>query len=308
MWGRQVILKGMRWRIGNGKKVAIFSDNWLPRPETFRPIFPPSLPVSSIVADLIKVDNQWDEIKLRQHFMDVDTAEILKIPLPAKKAEDEVLWHYDKRGNYSVKSGYQLALRSKFPDSTSCSEISNQYWSALWSLELPEKLKIFMWRASNNLLPSTENLWKRKVVEEPTCKRCKISVETISHALLECKAARKIWLQSPFSAPSLEVNSQDIFSTLQNMAKELRKSDLELMVALCWSAWCARNKSIFDGREINPIISAAKAESVLTAFQRVRKPEQAHISIFRKEKQQEWLPPQRMFLKLTWMLLLIQRI
>ena len=281
----------MRWRIGNGKKIAIFLDNWLPRPETFRPIFPPSLPVSSVVADLIKVDNQWDEIKLRQHFMDADIAEILKISLPAEKAEDEVLWHYDKRGNYSVNSGYQLALRSKFSDSTSCTEASNKYWSALWTLEQPEELKIFMWRASNNLLPSVENLWKRKIVEEPTCKRCKISVETISHALLECKAARKIWLQSPFSAPSLEANSQDIFSTLQNMAKELRKSNLELMVALCWSAWYARNKCIFDGREINPIISTAKAESVLTAFQRVRKPQQAHISIFRKEKQHEWLPP-----------------
>ena len=223
--------------------------------------------------------------------MDADTAEILKISLLAEQAKDEVLWHYNKRGNYSVNSGYQLALRTKFPDSTSSSEAFNQYWSALWSLELPEKLKIFMWRASNNLLPSAENLWKMKIMDEPTCKRCKISVETISHALLECKAARKIWLQSPYTAPSLEANSQDIFSTLQRMAKEMRKTNLELMVALCWSAWYARNKCIFDGREINPIVLATKAKSVLTAFQRVRKLEQAHIFLHRKEKQQEWLPP-----------------
>ena len=239
--------------------------------------------------------------------MDADTAEILKISLPAEQAEDEVLWHYDKRGNYSVNSGYQLVLRMKFSYSTSCPEASNQYWSALWSLELPEKLKIFMWRASNNLLPLAENLWKMKVVEKPTCKQCKISVETISHALLECKAVRKIWLQSPFTAPSLEANSQGIFSTLQRMAKELRKTDLELMVALCWSAWYARNKCIIDGREINPIISAAKAESVLTAFERVRKPEQAHILTTEKRTSRSGSPPPpRMFSKLTWMLLLIQ--
>ena len=120
-----MIKKGLRWRIGNGKKIAIFSDNWLPRPETFISIFPPSLHVNSVVADLIKADNHLDEIKLRQHFMDADTAEILKISFPAEQVEDEVLWHYDKRGNYSVKNGYQLALRSKFPDSTSCSEASN---------------------------------------------------------------------------------------------------------------------------------------------------------------------------------------
>lgn len=158
-------------------------------------------------------------------------------------------------------------------------------------MELPEKLKIFMWKASNNLLPTTENLWKRKVLQEPLCQRCKLSVETISHALLECKAASKIWVQSPYSVPSPEASTQDVFSTLRGMAKQLRTSDLEIMVALCWSVWFARNKYIFYGKEINPIISAAKAESVVAEFQRVRKPEQAHISPHRTERQQEWLPP-----------------
>lgn len=137
-----------------------------------------------------------------------------KIPLPAEQSEDEVLWHYDKRGNYLVKSGYQLALRMKFPKSSSSSENTTQYWSTLWSLELPEKIKIFMWRASNNLLPLAKNLWKRKVVHEPTCQRCRRNIESINHALLECKATRKIWLHFPYTVPSLEAYSQDIFSIL----------------------------------------------------------------------------------------------
>ena len=132
--------------MGNGKKITIYSDNWLLRPKTFRPISPPTLPINSVVVDLIKANKQWDEIKLNHHFMEVDTAEILKIPLPVEQSEDEVLWHYDKRGDYSVKSGYQLALRMKFPESSNSSENTTQYWSTLWSLELPEKIKIFMWR------------------------------------------------------------------------------------------------------------------------------------------------------------------
>ena len=75
------------------------------------------------------------------------------------------------------------------------------------------------------------------------------------------------------------------------MAKELRKEDWELMVALCWSAWFSRNKFIFEGREIDPIISTAKTKSVLAAFQRVRKTKPAHIAHPRGEKQHEWLPP-----------------
>ena len=111
------------------------------------------------------------------------------------------------------------------------------------------------------------------------------------YALLECKAARKIWLHSPYAVPCFEGHSQDIFSILQRMAKELRKEDWELMVALCWSAWFSRNKFIFEGREIDPIISTAKTKSVLAAFQRVRKTKPAHIAHPRGEKQQEWLPP-----------------
>lgn len=148
-----------------------------------------------------------------------------------------------------------------------------------------------MWRASNNLLPLAKNLWKRKVVHEPTCQRCRRNIESINHALLECKATRKIWLHFPYTVPSLEAYSQDIFSILQRMAKELRKADLELMVTLCWSAWFSRNKFIFEGREIDPIILAAKAEFILAVFQRVRKTEPAHIAHPRGEKQQEWLPP-----------------
>lgn len=110
IWGRQVIQQGFRWRVGDDQQISIFSDNWLPRPESFRHIFPPSLPAHSTVAELITADHQWDDTKLRRHFHDVDAAEIIKLPLPAEPADDAVLWHYDKRGHYSVKSGYQLAL------------------------------------------------------------------------------------------------------------------------------------------------------------------------------------------------------
>ena len=198
--------------------------------------------------------------------MEVDAAMILKIPLPKEHLDDDVLWHYDKRGEYSVKSGYQLALKMKFSDAPSSSESMSQYWSALWSMELPKKIKIFMWRASNNLLPSTKNIWKRKVLQEPTCQICRKSIESISHALLEYKAAKSIWLQSPFTVPSFKDHSHDIFSILQRMANELRKADLELMVALCWAVWFSRNKFIFKGKKIATNILAAKAESVFDAF------------------------------------------
>ena len=40
LWGREVIKKGFRWRVGNGRNISVYKDNWLPRPDTFKPISP----------------------------------------------------------------------------------------------------------------------------------------------------------------------------------------------------------------------------------------------------------------------------
>lgn len=73
LWGRQVIKTGIRWRIGDGKKVFVYKDGWLPRPDTFKPVSPPSLPAETKVAKLMNNENQWDVSKLNQHFRNEDT-------------------------------------------------------------------------------------------------------------------------------------------------------------------------------------------------------------------------------------------
>lgn len=91
----------------------MYKDNWLLRPNTFKLMSPLRMLIYTVVANLIKARNQWDEDKLKQHFIKEDLEVILNIPLSRKKAKDEVMWHYDKRGEYYVKSGYQLALKLK---------------------------------------------------------------------------------------------------------------------------------------------------------------------------------------------------
>lgn len=78
LWGRQVLNKGIRWHIGNGKNVLIYKDNRLPRANTFKPIYPRTLPKDTAVADLMNAENQWDIDKLNQHFMNEDIEMIFK--------------------------------------------------------------------------------------------------------------------------------------------------------------------------------------------------------------------------------------
>lgn len=47
---------------------------------------------------------------MKQWFITDDANEILRIPLPRSPRMDEVIWYFDKKGLYSVKSGHQLAF------------------------------------------------------------------------------------------------------------------------------------------------------------------------------------------------------
>ena len=67
---------------------------------------------------------------------------ILKIPLPISQKEDVLLWHFNKKGEYTIKSCYQMALKIKLPNEPNSSPCNSKWWNALWSLNLTEKWRI----------------------------------------------------------------------------------------------------------------------------------------------------------------------
>ena len=185
------------------------------------------------VSELINEKHEWDEELIRQNFLRADAEQITRIPLPRQPNPDQVVWHYDKKGEYSVKSGYQLALKMKTPDMASCSEEKQNFWNAIWYLQIPEKVKIFMWRAFNDLLPTMENLWKRKVVQFPRCQRCYGMGESIFHALFACKVSKKTWQLTCFGEEMGLCKNKDVCNLFQFMTGRKNKAGMELMAALC---------------------------------------------------------------------------
>ncbi|KAL5822172.1 hypothetical protein ACOSQ3_024054 [Xanthoceras sorbifolium] len=120
MWGRGVLKKGVRWRIGNRENVSIYEDQWLLRESTFRVYSPRFLPEGVLVAGLIGANGSWSEEIVRRYFILEEAEAILGIPL-SRNQMDSVMWHYDKRGEFSVKSAYKIAQlhqNGEFPSSS----------------------------------------------------------------------------------------------------------------------------------------------------------------------------------------------
>lgn len=81
---------------------------------------------------------------IEQHFAKEDAEVIKSIPLPRYPKNDERVWHYDKKGFYTVKSGYQVALKLKYVEAPTSSTGHSHGWHNIWKLNLPRKTRIFI--------------------------------------------------------------------------------------------------------------------------------------------------------------------
>lgn len=71
-------------------------------------------------------------------------------------------------------------------------------WKEIWKSKVPQKIKIFLWKACQNILPLGENMFKRRLVVQNVCPICHKEPETLEHMFLLCDWVRPVWFGSQF--------------------------------------------------------------------------------------------------------------
>lgn len=66
-------------------------------------------------------------------------------------------------------------------------------WGNVWKCNVPQKVKVFAWRAISNCLPTMENKKKRNLEPLNICSICGTEMEDIAHALCRCPHAKQLW-------------------------------------------------------------------------------------------------------------------
>lgn len=107
-------------------------------------------------------------------------------------------------------------------------------WAALCKLEIPNKVKVFGWKACNEILPTKMNLAKRRIIADAVCLICTRFQEIAMHVLWGCDAAQDVWTGSSKSLQKGNHGMIDTFQLLEYLMERLALEDLELMLVQAW--------------------------------------------------------------------------
>ncbi|KAL0443984.1 UNVERIFIED_CONTAM: hypothetical protein Slati_2121100 [Sesamum latifolium] len=187
-----LLLSGCRWRVGSSNSIRIWDDPWIPRPRSCKPITPPPMsPEILKVADLIDpINRDCNVTKVEDLFLSIDRDIILNIPVSQSGGDNLIVWHYSTNGIFSVRSTYQLACELEVDVSCSDRWIEQAWWRKLWQANIPCKVKIFIWCACLNILPTSSNLHRRIQETSSVYPHCHTEDEDDFHAILLCYFAR----------------------------------------------------------------------------------------------------------------------
>ncbi|CAJ2652968.1 unnamed protein product [Trifolium pratense] len=161
---RTLVEKGGLWRIGDGRKVRIWKDIWMPDMKIISSRNN-NCPLSddALVMDLIDVDTkQWMRDMIYSWFDSGTAKQIISIPLSLRLPSDTLVWNWEKDGAYSVRSAYHVICDEKERSLPGPSVTrKNKVWKEIWKAPVPNKVKNFMWRLTKNILPTRANLHKK---------------------------------------------------------------------------------------------------------------------------------------------------
>jgi hypothetical protein len=150
---------------------------------------------------------------------------------------DHFVWGLHQNGLFSVKSMYRALLIAQ----------AIPYNTLIWKLNLPLKIKIFLWYLYKGVILTKDNLVRRQWQGDRKCCFCS-SNESIQHLFFDCHFAKFVWRTVHVSFNLLPPASVHNMFTgwLEGINLKLKSKILVGASAICWAIWLTRNDIVFD--------------------------------------------------------------
>ncbi|KAL6183086.1 hypothetical protein ACLB2K_044497 [Fragaria x ananassa] len=188
---RNLILKGMRWIVGN-------------------------------VADYI-FNGCWNMQKLLQVLDQETVKQITGIPIHVSNQRDECIWGPATDGRFSIKSATWLQYQNL--EKHQQSDLINK----VWKLDVPPKVKLFGWLLLRGRLKTRDRLSKFGYIDDNSCPLCDNDNETADHLFGHCNFTTEVFRLAGISAAmdwhegylkvlrEMFINQPDVITTATNV-------------------------------------------------------------------------------------------
>ncbi|GKD17719.1 reverse transcriptase, partial [Tanacetum coccineum] len=264
------------------------------------------------VSDFI-INGEWNYEMLCQYISKDEANIIRNIPISQTGSTDKLVWHFDAKGHYTVKSGYKQAILAKtFSCEESSAAPSTSFWKQFWKTPTQLKVRLFLWKVISNCVPTMENLYKRNCSRSPLCLICSAHVESIEHMLFECAWTRPVWFGSPltFRSHHSHHSGNNISLLIQSFIDDNLFSPeavrvLATVATTCWSIWKARNSFIYDNVALSPTNTLASIYAQLAEFDRLVTCKVTQLTSLQTSPSQtshpspQWIPPHESLVKIN---------
>ncbi|GKB49276.1 reverse transcriptase [Tanacetum coccineum] len=157
---KEIVRKGCKWNIGDGRYVNVWEDYWLK-------------------------DHSISN-KITAFFV-------------SRSRPDTLYWHNGPGGHFSCKSAYYIALETSEDIMENLPEETNTLLRAIWKTKVPIKVKLFLWRDWKNYVPTIDNLQARGLnLASVSCTHCRHVGEDVIHVFFKCPQTKEVWDRCSF--------------------------------------------------------------------------------------------------------------
>jgi hypothetical protein len=190
------------------------------------------------------------------------------MPVSFTSQVDACIWRGTKNGSFSVRSAYYIQMEMEkrgLAESSSTGERS-KVWKQIWELQIPNVEKSFLWRACHESLPTRQNLYRRKIVDNASCPICRMEEETALHILWQCFSTRDVWCVGP---KMLQKSTGEGLDFLRVVAAVLAKCFLEDTAQFAGVArriWWRHNEVVHGGVLSHPSTLVIRTQQAIEYF------------------------------------------
>jgi hypothetical protein len=189
-----------------------------------------------------------------------------------------------------IKSRREAWLEGRASSSDNSAE--SKSWTKLWKVNVPPKIRVFLWRLAKQSLPMGDLLQHRHISTSSPCLLCG-RIDSWCHSLLECPMARSVWALADEEVvehmyATTEPNAR---SWLFNMMESLTSEHFIMVGVSLWAIWTARRKAIHEGEFQSPLSTHYFVKRFLEELSLILKPSSGVLVTPYRERSRGWIPP-----------------